>query len=129
MRHSAISTRAEIVDKRLVRNFSYSGGRWVAAASGATIEVSDPATGEELGRVASLSGEESAAAVDAAQAAFAAWAGRLPQERAAILHRWFTLMVENGEDLARIMVLEQGKPLSEARGEIAYAAAFLEFYA
>ena len=129
MLDSAISTRPEITDKRLVRAFSYIGGRWTASASGATIRVADPATGQEIGRVASLSAEESAAAVDAAQGAFAGWAGRLPQERAAILRRWFTLMVEHGEDLARIMVLEQGKPLSEARGEIAYAAAFVEFYA
>ena len=129
MLDSAISTRPEITDKRLVRAFSYIGGRWTASASGATIRVADPATGQEIGRVASLSAEESAAAVDAAQGAFAGWAGRLPQERAAILRRWFALMVEHGEDLARMMVLEQGKPLSEARGEIAYAAAFVEFYA
>lgn len=129
MRDSAISARPEIADKRLVRSFAYVGGRWTAAASGATLRVSDPATGQETGRVASLAAEESAAAVDAAQAAFAGWAGRLPQERAAILRRWFALITEHGEDLARIMVFEQGKPLSEARGEIAYAASFVEFYA
>jgi aspartate-semialdehyde dehydrogenase len=129
MHDSAISVRPDIADKRLVRSFSYIAGRWVAAASGATIRVTDPATGHEIGRVASLSAEESLAAVDAAQAAFAAWAGLLPQERASILRRWFALMTEHGEDLARIMVLEQGKPLSEARGEIAYAATFVEFYA
>jgi len=79
--------------------------------------------------VASLSAEESAAAVDVAQAAFAEWSMTLPQERSVILRRWFELMMEHREDLARIMVLEQGKPLSEARGEIDYAAGFVEYYA
>ena len=129
MLDSVISARPEITDKRLVRSFAYIGGRWVGAASGRTIPVSDPATGQELGQVVSLSAEESAAAVDAAQAAFPAWARLLPQERAAILRRWFDLITANREDLARIMVLEQGKPLSEARGEIDYGASFVEFYA
>lgn len=129
MRDIAISARTEIADKKLVRCFSYIGGKWVAAASGAAIRVTDPATGEVLGEVSSLSAAESSAAVDAAQGAFATWAGRLPQERSAILRRWFELMLAHREDLARIMVLEQGKPLSEARGEISYGAAFVEFYA
>jgi len=129
MLDSAISARAEISDKRLVRSFAYIGGRWVGAASGETFRVTDPATGQELGQVASLSAGESGAAVDAAEAAFGPWAHRLPQDRAALLRRWFELILEHREDLARIMVLEQGKPLSEARGEIAYGAGFVEFYA
>lgn len=129
MRDSAISARPEIADKRLLRSFAYIGGRWTAAASGATFPVTDPASGDLLGEVASLSSTESLAAVDAAQMAFAGWAGLLPQDRAAILRRWFMLITDHAEDLARIMVLEQGKPLSEARGEIAYAASFVEFYA
>ena len=128
MLDSAISARTEIVDKTLARSFAYVGGRWVAAASGATFRVTDPAAGLELGQVARLSAEESALAVDVAQSAFAGWAGRLPQERSTILRRWFELIVAHREDLARIMVLEQGKPLSEARGEIDYGAAFVEFY-
>jgi aspartate-semialdehyde dehydrogenase len=91
--------------------------------------VTDPANGNVVGAVASLSSAQSRGAVDAAQAAFANWAGCLPQERSAILRRWFDLMLSHKEDLARIMVSEQGKPLSEARGEIDYAAAFVEFYA
>ncbi len=129
MLDDAITTRVEIGDKRLVRDQSYFGGEWRAAASGETIAVYEPASGDRLGEVASLSAEDSAKAVDAAQAAFADWSMTLPQERAAILRRWFDLMIEHKEDLARIMVLEQGKPLSEARGEIDYAASFVEYYA
>lgn len=129
MGSTALTARAEIADKRLVRGFSYIGGKWTAAASGRTFPVTDPATGDTLGAVASLSGEEAARAVDAAEAAFPGWAGRLPQERSALLRRWFEAITACREDLARIMVLEQGKPLSEARGEIDYAAAFVEFYA
>ncbi|PKP85418.1 MAG: NAD-dependent succinate-semialdehyde dehydrogenase [Alphaproteobacteria bacterium HGW-Alphaproteobacteria-2] len=129
MSATAFSARHEITDKRLVRPFAYVGGRWRAAESGAAFAVYDPATGEFLGEVAKLSADESAAAVDAAQAAFPGWAGLLPQERSALLRRWFEQMVSHREDLARIMVLEQGKPLSEALGEIDYGAAFIEFYA
>lgn len=116
-------------DPRLQRSFAYVDGKWCAAASGDVVDVTDPATGRVIGEVASLSATESAGAVDAAQAAFDGWAGRLPQERSAILRRWFDLMIQHREDLARLMVAEQGKPLSEARGEIDYAASFVEFYA
>ncbi|MEX0302485.1 MAG: aldehyde dehydrogenase family protein, partial [Leisingera sp.] len=129
MTESALSARADIADKALIRSFSYIDGKWCTAANGETFPVTDPSDGAELGHVSSLSAEESSAAVDAAQTAFAAWAGLLPQARAAILRRWFELQLEHKEDLARIMVLEQGKPLSEARGEIDYGAAFVEFYA
>jgi aspartate-semialdehyde dehydrogenase len=129
MTSTALSARDDISDKSLVRSFSYIDGKWCGAASGNTIRVTDPATGDVIGEAASLSAEESSAAVDAAQAAFAAWSGLLPQDRSAILRRWFDLMLEHKEDLARIMVLEQGKPLSEARGEIDYASSFVEFYA
>lgn len=124
-----LSARTDIQNKALVRCFSYINGKWCAAASGETFSVTDPATGEYLGDVSSLSAEDSALAVDAAQQAFAQWSELLPQERSSILRRWFDLLNEHKEDLARIMVLEQGKPLSEARGEIDYAASFIEFYA
>lgn len=129
MTNTALSARAEISDKSLVRSFSYVNGKWSAARSGDAISVTDPATGDFIGDVVSMSAAESAAAVDAAQSAFAAWSGLLPQDRSIILRRWFGLMLEHKEDLARIMVLEQGKPISEARGEINYAASFVEFYA
>jgi aspartate-semialdehyde dehydrogenase len=101
----------------------------IDAAGHAAIAVTDPATGTVIGSIPALSGAESRVAVDAAAAAFPGWAGLLPQERSAILRRWFTLIVEAREDLARIMTAEQGKPISEARGEIDYAASFVEFYA
>ena len=123
------SPLADLADPRLVRQFSYVGGKWVDNADRATFSVTNPADGAWLGEVAKLSGDESRKAVDAAQAAFASWSVTLPQDRAAVLRRWFDLMMEHKEDLARIMVLEQGKPISEARGEIDYAASFVEFYA
>ena len=129
MADTALSARSDIADKTLVRSFSYVNGRWQTAEDGNTFAVKDPGTGNVVGHVASLSAEESSAAVDAAQNAFAAWAGLLPQERSAILRRWFQLQLDHKEDLARIMVLEQGKPLSEAMGEIDYGAGFVEFYA
>lgn len=119
----------DLSDPRLRRDFSYIDGKWTGAADNASFAVTDPATGHTLGHVAALGSADAARAVDAAHAAFPGWAASLPQERARLLRRWFDLMVENREDLARMMTEEQGKPLSEARGEIDYAAAFLEFYA
>ncbi|WP_413205212.1 NAD-dependent succinate-semialdehyde dehydrogenase [Rhodospirillum sp. A1_3_36] len=118
-----------LTDTRLFRAFSHIGGRWTGATNGATIAVTNPANGDWLGEVPALSAADSAKAVDAAQAAFGPWAGLTPQGRSVLLRRWFDLIVENAEDLALIMVQEQGKPLSEARGEMAYAASFVEFYA
>ena len=129
MSDSAIWTRNGVDDARLVRSFSYVNGKWTGGDAGETLAVTNPADGARLGEVASLGADQSAAAVDAAQAAFPAWSGLLPQDRSTILRRWFDLMMANREDLARIMVLEQGKPLSEARGEIDYAASFVEYYA
>ena len=125
----ALLTRAGLSDRDLFRQRAYVGGAWIAAANGAAIDVTDPATGERLGGIASLSADESHAAVDAAHAAFPAWSGFLPQQRSVILRRWFELIVANKDDLALIMTLEQGKPLSESRGEIDYGASFVEFYA
>jgi succinate-semialdehyde dehydrogenase/glutarate-semialdehyde dehydrogenase len=93
------------------------------------IEVRNPATGELVGRVPNLGADEATWAVEAAEAAFKPWAAQLPKERSAILRRWFDLIIANKEELARIMTREQGKPLAEARGEIDYAASFVEFYA
>ncbi|WP_417600633.1 NAD-dependent succinate-semialdehyde dehydrogenase [Pararhodobacter oceanensis] len=120
---------AALHDPTLLRSAAFIGGQWQDGHSGAEFAVTDPASGARIASVASLSGGESAQAVDVAQQAFDAWAAMLPQERATILRRWFDLMLTHREDLARIMVAEQGKPLSEARGEIDYAASFVEFYA
>jgi len=118
-----------LADPKLVRNFSYVGGKWVNGSGGVMMPITNPADGSTIGEVAKLTAEDSAASVDVAQRAFPAWSAMLPQERSAILRRWFDLMIEHKEDLAKIMVLEQGKPLSEARGEIDYAASFVEYYA
>ncbi|MBK0328420.1 NAD-dependent succinate-semialdehyde dehydrogenase [Rhodobacteraceae bacterium F11138] len=114
---------------RLARSFSYLGGRWVAGSAKASLAVTDPADGSLLGEVAQLDASDATRAVDAAHAAWAGWAALLPQERSTILRRWHGLICAHREDLARIMTAEQGKPMSESRGEIDYAASFVEFYA
>lgn len=116
-------------DKDLFKTLSYISGNWVTGQDRRTIPVRNPADGKLIGDVACLTSAQSLEAVDAAESAFAAWAGLLPQERTDCLRRWFRLMQEHKEDLAILMTLEQGKPLSESRGEIDYAASFLEFYA
>lgn len=119
----------QLSDLSLVHELSYVNGTWCSAADGRTIAVTNPADGTLLGSVASLSGDDAHSAVDAAETAFADWSRKLPQERSAVLRRWYELMIENKEDLAHLMTLEQGKPISESRGEIDYAASFVEYYA
>ncbi|MBM9593958.1 NAD-dependent succinate-semialdehyde dehydrogenase [Roseitranquillus sediminis] len=116
-----------LADPRLLRREAHIGGAWVAA--GETFAVTDPATGAEVARVAKVTADGAADAVSAAERAFPAWSVSLPQERARLLHAWHREMMTHREGLARIMVAEQGKPISEARGEIDYAASFVEFYA
>jgi succinate-semialdehyde dehydrogenase/glutarate-semialdehyde dehydrogenase len=116
-------------DPSLFREANHVGGRWITARDGATIAITNPATGAVIGHVPSLSRAEIGEAVAAAHAAQAGWRARTAKERAAVLRRLFDLMLENQEDLARIMTAEQGKPLAEARGEIAYAASFIEWFA
>ena len=116
-------------DQRLVRTLGYVDGRWTAAPDGAVFDVSDPADGTLVARVAALGADAADAAVAAAHRAFPAWRALLPQERAARLRAWYDLIMAAREDLAVIMVMEQGKPLAEARGEIDYAASFVAWYA
>ncbi|MDO5703928.1 MAG: NAD-dependent succinate-semialdehyde dehydrogenase [Paracoccus sp. (in: a-proteobacteria)] len=104
-------------------------GEWVAAASGRTIAVTNPATGTEIGTVPSVSRAEVAEAIAAAQQAQDAWAARPAKERAVILRKWFDLVTAATDDLALILTSEQGKPLAEAKGEIAYAASYIEWFA
>lgn len=120
---------ADVSDADLLRADAFLGGERTQASDGATQAVTDPADGMELGQVACLNASDAQRAAKVAQAAWPAWSGLLPQKRTTILRRWFDLMIAHREDLARIMTAEQGKPISEARGEIDYAAAFLEFYA
>lgn len=119
----------KLTDPTLLRTQGYIGGRWVDSESGAAVEVRNPATGERLGTVPQMGAARTREAIEAAQAAFAGWAARTAKERAAILKRWHGLMLEHQEDLARLMTAEQGKPLAEARGEIGYAASFIEWFA
>jgi succinate-semialdehyde dehydrogenase / glutarate-semialdehyde dehydrogenase len=119
----------ELQETRLFRQQCYINGQWVAADSGATIDVTNPATGAVLGTVPKLGAEETRRAIEAADAAWPLWRDKTAGERSKILRRWQDLMLENQEDLARLMTAEQGKPLAEARGEIAYAASFIEWFA
>jgi succinate-semialdehyde dehydrogenase/glutarate-semialdehyde dehydrogenase len=112
----------------LFRQSGYVDGQWVAARSGATIDVDNPATGEIVGTVPKMGAVETREAIDAAARALPAWRKKSAKERAAVLRRWYELMIENQEDLARLMTTEQGKPLVESRGEVLYAAAFLEWF-
>jgi succinate-semialdehyde dehydrogenase/glutarate-semialdehyde dehydrogenase len=116
-------------DKRLFRQQCYINGSWGDADDGKTIDVTNPATGEKLGTVPKMGRSETRRAVEAAQAAFPAWRAKTARDRSVILRRWYDLMMENQEDLAILMTLEQGKPLAESRGEIAYAASFIEWFA
>ena len=115
-------------DPDLFRTRAYIDGGWVAADSGATFPVVNPATGEALAQLPRLGAAETRRAIEAAERALPAWQGLLAKDRARILRDWADLMVAKQEDLAVLMVLEQGKPLAEARAEIAYAASFLEWF-
>ena len=116
-------------DPSLFRQACCIDGQWVQAASGKTLPVRNPATGTVIGEVPALGAPETRQAIEAAARAFPAWRAMLAKERSAVLRRLFTLMGENTEDLAVIMTAEQGKPLAESRGEIAYAASFIEWFA
>ena len=115
-------------NQALYRQQCHINGQWVDAADGGTIEVTNPADGSNLATVPNMGAQETREAIEHAHHAQAEWRGLLAKERAAILRRWCELMLENQEDLALMMTLEQGKPLAEARGEIAYSASFLEWF-
>ncbi|MBN8870822.1 MAG: NAD-dependent succinate-semialdehyde dehydrogenase [Solirubrobacterales bacterium] len=123
------ATETSPLDSRLWREDLFIDGRWVESDSGERLTVTDPATGEEIARVSSAGAAETEAAIDAAARALPAWAGLTAKQRAGIMRDWFDLIVEHAEELAAILVLEQGKPLAEAVGEIHYGAGFLEWYA
>jgi succinate-semialdehyde dehydrogenase/glutarate-semialdehyde dehydrogenase len=119
----------DLQDPGLFRQQAYIDGAWVDAASGQTLKVTNPATGEILGTVPDMGRDETRRAIEAAAGAYPAWRALTAGERARLLRRWFDLIVEGQEDLARIMTIEQGKPLAESRGEIAYGASFIEWFA
>ena len=115
-------------DPKLFRQACYVDGAWITAAGGGSIAVDNPATGETIGSVPKLGAAETRTAIEAANRAFRAWRQKTAKERAQVLRRWFDLMIANQEDLATLMTIEQGKPLAESRGEVAYAGAFLEWF-
>jgi succinate-semialdehyde dehydrogenase / glutarate-semialdehyde dehydrogenase len=119
----------ELTDTSLWKERGFIAGGWAAADSGQTTEIRNPATGEVLGSVPHMGAAETRRAIEAAHAAMPAWAKKTAGERAKIMRRWFDLMLANLDDLAVIMTAEQGKPLAESKGEIAYAASFIEWFA
>jgi succinate-semialdehyde dehydrogenase/glutarate-semialdehyde dehydrogenase len=121
------SPLAQLNDSSLLKTDALIGGDWVKGRS--RFEVCDPATGELLAEVANLGPAEAQAAIAAAHKAWPAWRGKTAKERAAVLMKWFHLLHQHADDLARIMTAEQGKPLAEAKGEVGYGASFLEWFA
>jgi succinate-semialdehyde dehydrogenase / glutarate-semialdehyde dehydrogenase len=127
--NTATSPLKALKDPSLFKTRGLIGGEWVAAASGAEFAVTDPATGAQLAQVADLGPEAAEAAITAARNAWPEWRAKTAKERAQVMMRWFALLNQHADDLARIMTAEQGKPLAEAKGEVAYGASFVEWFA
>ena len=128
MLDQATDLKSLLRDSSLLETRAFVAGEWVEADDAATFEVRNPARGDVIARVADVTRAEAARAIQAAENARHAWAKRTAKERAGVLRRWFDLMMENQEDLAVILTAEMGKPLAEARGEIAYGGAFVEWF-
>ena len=122
-------TIPSIQDNELLKSDAFVNGTWAAPEDGRRFAVTNPATGEQLALVSDLGGGQTEYAITAADAALPQWCGKTAKERAAVLRRWFDLVMQHQEDLARLMTAEQGKPLAEARGEVAYGASFIEWFA
>ena len=120
---------SRLSDPGLLREELFVGGEWIAAGDDRRFDVRDPATGELVASVASATREDTRRAIAAAAAALPAWAALTAKERSAVMRRWFDLIVEAADDLAAILTAEQGKPVAEAKGEILYGAAFIEWFA
>jgi len=126
---SSNSFSVNLRDPSLVKQSCFVAGEWCAADDGKTIDVVNPSTGRSLGTVPRMGQAETRRAIAKAQDTLKEWGARTGKDRAAVLRRWYELMLENQDDLAAIMTAEQGKPLAESRGEITYAASFLEWFA
>jgi succinate-semialdehyde dehydrogenase/glutarate-semialdehyde dehydrogenase len=118
----------QLKDPTLLRQQAYINGEWSDADNGATLAVTNPATGEQLGTIPLMGTAETKRAIAAANAAWPAWRKKSAKERSVILRKWNDLILENTEDLAQLMTAEQGKPLTESRGEVAYGASFIEWF-
>ncbi len=119
----------KLKDPLLLRELCFIDGAWTAADGGGSIAVHNPATSEKLGLIPNMGAAETSRAIAAAAAAMPAWSARTAKDRATILRRWFDLMLVHQDDLATLMTAEQGKPLAESKGEILYAASFIEWFA
>ena len=124
-----MTTLAELKANGLLREDCYIDGAWVAADNGARTPVHNPATGAVIAQIAGAGASETRRAIAAASAAFPAWAARTAADRALLLRRWFDLIIAHADDLGWLLTAEQGKPLAEGRGEIRYAASFIEWFA
>ena len=119
----------ELNNKSLFKEKCFVNGLWTDSLSGKTIEVNNPATMEIVGKVPNFTAEETKSAIDHAEKAFQSWKNTTAKERSIILKKWSDLIIEHVDDLAKIMTIEQGKPLAEAKGEILMGASYIEFYA
>ncbi len=119
----------ELTDKTLLRTESYVNGNWIHGSSKKSFQVLDPASKKEIAQVADLNVEDTKKAIEAANVAFPDWSTKLARERSTILKKWYNLIMDNREDLALLMTIEMGKPLAEAKGEVVYAANFVEWFA
>ncbi|NYT59102.1 NAD-dependent succinate-semialdehyde dehydrogenase [Alcaligenaceae bacterium] len=119
----------QLEDPALFKTASYIDGKWVQATDNSTFPVDNPANGQTIAQLANLEADQAQAAIAAADKAFKTWRARTGKERAGILRKWFDLIIANTEDLAKIMTLEQGKPIAESRGEIGYGGSFVEWFA
>lgn len=124
-----LTDKPMLADALLSRSAAYIDGEWVEQGDSGSFVVENPSTGEHLAELPSLSRTQVAGAIDAADRALPGWRARSAKERAQILRRWFDLVTQHAEDLAWLIVVEEGKPVSEARGEVAYAASFIEWFA
>ena len=124
-----VKPAVQLKDMNLFRQQCYIDGQWVDADSKATLAVYNPADGQQIGTVPNMGAVETRRAIEAANAAWPAWRAKSAKERASLLRKWFDIMMANQEDLAVLMTVEQGKPLAESRGEIAYGASFIEWFA
>jgi len=122
------ATGVPLKDQKLFRQQCYVDGTWIDADRKATVDVNNPATGQIIGVIPKLGAAETRRAIEAANRAYPAWRAKTAKERAVILRRWYDLMMANQDDLAVLMTTEQGKPLAEAKGEVAYAASFIEWF-